>query len=242
MRATLVNASQSQTSIAIWVVFAGGPAAKPVAWLSALLSPNCYAVYEWQAVYEAVWADTGKLVAGKTVNAAQHLPATSAGFAARLEKQAGGFRLVPYAPPVPPDAGTLLIETSADVPANRFAVGVNIRIASGMGEPGDAASAVQAGPNLTYRWTTGETYYANAGAITQSEYDPPAFTTQTPLKLDFAGGSEVGILLDQANVLQQLGNSQLAGIVRSAAFIRIPAPAGACSPRGTAAAPIETDT
>jgi len=242
MRATLVNASQSETSIAVWVDFAGGPASKPVAWISALLSPNCYAVYEWQAAYELVWADTGKLLAGKTVNAAQRLPTAPAGGAARLEKQGGGYRLVAVSPAVPPDPGTLLVETSADVPAEQLAVGVNIRILSGMGAPGDAAGVAQAGPNLTYRWTTGETYYANAGAITQSEYDPPALQTQTPLKLDFAGGSDVGILLDQANILHQLGNAQLAEIASSAAFVRMPAAPASCRRCGATAATIEPDS
>ena len=241
MRATLVNASQSQTDIAIWVAFAGEPASTPIAWISALLSPNCYAVYEWRANYELIWADTGKLLAGKTVNTAQRLPVAS-GSAAQLEKLGGGYRLVPFAPPVPPTAGTLVVETSADIPADQLAVGINIRIDSGMGAPGDAANVVQAGPNLTYRWTLGETYYANAGAITQSEYDPPAFQTQTPLRLDFAGGSDVGILLDQANILHQLGNAQLAEIAGSAAFVRMPATPAISRPCGATAAIIEPDS
>ncbi len=56
--------------------------------------------------------------------------------------------------------------------------------------------------------------------------------TQTPLRLDFAGGSDVGILLDQANILHQLGNSQLAEIASSAAFVRMPAAPASCRPCG----------
>ena len=40
MKTTLVNAGPSHTSIAVWASFAQAPDNRPLAWLSALLSPN----------------------------------------------------------------------------------------------------------------------------------------------------------------------------------------------------------
>ena len=228
MKTTLVNAGPSHTSIAVWASFAQAPDNRPLAWLSALLSPNSYTVFEWQAAYDFVWAETGKLVSGKTVSAAQHLPATSVAGMAMLEKHGNGFMLAPFAAPTPPPAGTLLIQTSSDVPADQLTIGINIRIASGIGQPGNGTAVVQAQPNIAYRWTTEETYFASAGQFSQSEYDPPDFTIRPPLALDFSSGPEAVVLLDSANLLHQLGNSDLQGLMRLNDFVEVPAVSEAC--------------
>jgi hypothetical protein len=233
MKATFINASQSRTSIAIWVAMKKSPDKTPIAWLSALLSPDSYAVFEWQAVYEYIWAVTGKLAQGKTVYAAERLqvdPATQAG---RLEKNGSDFRMVPFTPAHQMPAGEMMIEISGLVPQDYLAVGVNMRISAGIGQPGNGTSVVQAQPNLTFNWQPVDGYFANFGAIAQSEYDPQTMMRQSSLQLDFAGGSEVAVLLDASNTLTQLGSAKALQMLSSGAFARDSANiAGPCDRHG----------
>lgn len=206
--ATLINASGAKTSIAIWVQMQQQPQPAPIAWLSALLSDGSYTVFQWKTAYEYIWANTGKLISGKTVSAAQRLAVTDQAPAARLEQHGNTYRLQSFVPPNGGTPGTLLIEAGA-IPQDTLTIGVNIRIVSGFGQPGNGSSVVQAEPNISRSWTTGETYFANFGQVTQSEFDPQNLSTQAPLAIDFGSGPDVVLLLDQGNVLKQVTNSKL---------------------------------
>ncbi len=212
--ALLVNGSNAKTSIAIWVRMQAAPDDAPIAWLSALLSPDSYSVFQWQASYEYIWANTGKLFSGKIVNAAQRVAVSDKAPAVRLEQHGNGYRLVPFTPALSLPPGRLLVEASGEVPMDQLTVGVNLRIDCGMGQPGDGASVVQAQPNLSFQWTVGEAYFANFGIIPQSQYDPPAVQNQAALPLDFGTGSEVGVILDRNNTLKQMTKSRLTDIHR----------------------------
>lgn len=215
--ATLINASALRTSIAIWPQFQGTPDPAPVSWFSALLLSNSYTVLRWQTSYEYVWANTGGLFSDKVVNVAQRLAPTAEAPAARLEQAGTGYRLVPVpSSPIGPDR--MLIETSTGVPPGKLAVGINVEIISGIGQPGNAASVVQALPNFSYSWTLGETYYAGFGAIAPSQYDPQALGLQTPLRLDFGVEGDIAVMLDSNNVLIQLDQTEATKLLASGRY------------------------
>jgi hypothetical protein len=218
MKATLINDGPARSSIAIWARIAKAPDDKPVAWICAALSRQSFTVFEWDTVYEFVWANTGKLISGKTIRAAERMEAAVP--AVRLERAGDSYRFIPIAS-VAKTARRLTITTMGDIPKGMLAIGMNIRIASGIGQPGDAANVVQAQPNMVGAWETGERYYANFGALAQSEYDPEIFRMQTPLELDFSAGPEIGILLDSSNTLKQLTDSQADELIASRGFERI---------------------
>jgi len=206
--ATLINASGAKTSIAIWVQMQQQPQPAPIAWLSALLSDGSYTVFRWRTAYEYIWANTGKLIAGKTVSAAQRLAVTDQAPAARLEKRGNTYRLQPLVPPGGGTPGALLIEAGA-IPRDTLTIGVNLRIVSGFGQPGNGSSVVQAEPNVSRNWTAGETYFAGFGQVAQSEFDPQGLSSQAPLAIDFGTGADVVLLLEPGNVLKQVTNSRL---------------------------------
>lgn len=227
MKATIINGSSSRTNIAVWGVLKNDGGAEPVAWISPLLSPATYACYEWDLDYQYIWANTGALVSGKMVYAAQRVDASASPVCLTRDGDAG-YSLVPYKPPVDPPPGKLLIETAGDIPLGQLAVGINLRIASGPGQPGSGVSVLQAQPNLVYTWDTGMAYFANFGAIPQSEYDPGLFKTQKKLVHDLSGDPDAVIMLDESNVLKQLKNSQAEEILSAGSFIEVPTDVGAC--------------
>jgi hypothetical protein len=202
MKATIINASAMRTSIAVWLRLKHTPQDAPIAWISAQLSPDSYATFVWETVYEFVWANTGRLASGKVVHVAERMDAVAR--SARLERSGDSYRLVAVPTGLATETESLSVVTNDDIPSGQLAVGLNIRIANGIGQPGNGVSVVQAQPNLVFNWTVGETYFACFGAIAQSEYDPDVFNTQTPLALDFSGQDEVAILLDSTNSLTQL--------------------------------------
>ncbi|WP_417675065.1 hypothetical protein [Roseibium sp.] len=204
----MINASGAKTSIGIWVQMQQQPQQAPIAWLSALLSDGSYTVFQWKTAYEYIWANTGKLISGKTVNAAQRLAVTDQAPAARLEQRGNTYRLQSFVPPNGGTPGVLLIEAGA-IPRDTLTIGVNLRIVSGFGQPGNGSSVVQAEPNVSRSWTAGETYFANFGQVTQSEFDPQNLSSQASLEIDFGSGPDVVLLLDQGNVLKQVTNSKL---------------------------------
>jgi hypothetical protein len=225
MQAILVNASKSRTSIALWMTLAKSPDTKPVAWISALLAPGSYSIFKWGSTYEYVWADTGTLIQGKTIGVAERMTATAP--TVQLQKHGAGYRFVAVngqakAP------GDLTISTTGDIPQNRLSIGINLRIDSGIGQPGDAVNVVQAQPNLDSTWTVGERYFANFGSVAQSEYDPVIFGLQTPLELDISTSSDVVVLLDQTNTLQQLKDSSALSEMRQHDFSRSAPKAPGC--------------
>ncbi|MEP2707827.1 MAG: hypothetical protein ABJQ71_22240 [Roseibium sp.] len=206
--ATLVNASGATTSITIWVQMSNEPQPAPIAWICALLSDGGFTKFKWTESYEYIWGKTGKLVAGKTVSAAQRLPVTKDTPAARIEKKGQTYRLHPYVPPngLPPD--TLRIEAGKDIPLDTLTIGVNSRIVSGFGQPGNGSNVVQAEPNVTRNWKTDEKYFASFGQVVQSEFDPQNLSSQKPLAIDFNSGPDIVLMLEQGNVLKQLRDSK----------------------------------
>jgi hypothetical protein len=218
MKATLINDSPARSSIAIWVRMAKAPDDMPVAWICAALSRQSFTVFEWETVYEFVWANTGKLISGKTIRAAERIEAAVP--TVRLERAGDSYRFIPIASAAR-SARRLTITTMDDIPQGVLAIGMNIRITSGIGQPGDAANVVQAHPNMVRAWETGEHYYANFGAIAQSEYDPEILRKQPPLDLDFSAGPEIGVLLDSSNTLKQLTDSQVDALIAGREFKRV---------------------
>lgn len=214
-RATLINAGPNSTCIAIWPEMQKSPDPSPVAWFSALLLSESFATLQWQASYEYVWANTGKLFSDKVVSVAQRLAPSSTAPAVRLEQTGTGYQLVPFTPTHEMASDNMLIETSADIPAGGLTVGINIEITFGIGQPGNAASVIEAQPNLSYSWTVGETYYAGYGAISPSQYNPSALKLQAPLRLDFGSTGEIVIMLDSKNVLMQLDSVEATELIAS---------------------------
>lgn len=212
--ALLVNASGTTTSIAIWVELRDRPQPKPIAWICAALPDQGFTTIRWETAYDYIWANTGKLVAGKTILVAERLAVTEQRRAVRLEKDGGGYRFAAYDPTPPPTSTTLLIDVADGIPAGQLTVGVNLRIVSGIGQPGNGCSVVQAEPNVPRQWTTGETYFASFGAVYQSQFDPRFASGLPPLQLDFTGGPDVGLLLDASNRLRQMTNAMLAALRR----------------------------
>ncbi|MBW6421664.1 hypothetical protein KX729_09445 [Rhizobium sp. XQZ8] len=217
-RATLINAGPSRTCIAIWPEMQKSPDPSPVAWFSALLLSESFAALQWQASYEYVWSNTGKLFSDKVVSVAQRLAPSGTAPAVRLEQKGTGYQLVPFTPTHEMASDSMVIETSADIPSGGLTVGINIEIAAGIGQPGNAVSVIEAQPNLSYSWTIGETYYAGYGAISPSQYDPSALKLQTPLRLDFGSTGEIVVMLDSRNVLMQLDSAEAAELIASGRF------------------------
>ena len=217
MLATLINASSLTTSVVIAAEMAEAPSTVPIAWLCAVLRPNSYTRFAWQASYEFLWARTGSLMARKTVLAAERLPVTDTVRAVRLSYQGGLVRFEPFEPVPPLPEGGMLIDCGGDVRINDVAIGVNLRIDSGFGQPGTGTSVAQAHPHRQFLWRPVVEYYAYYGAISQSEYDPPAFKLQPRLTLDTSGG-EFGVLLTAANQLVQLDASEVERLLAQGGF------------------------
>lgn len=207
--ATLINASGATTSIAIWVRMRHEPQPSPIAWICALLSDGSFTKFEWQESYEYIWGNTGKLVAGKTVSAAQRLAVTEQAPAARIEKHGQSYRLQPYVPPSGLPPRTLEIVAANDIPQDKLTIGINSRIVSGFGQPGNGNNVVQAEPNVTRRWTTDAEYFAGFGQVVQSEFNPRNLSPPKPFPIDFKSGPDIVLLLEPGNVLKQLKDSKL---------------------------------
>lgn len=212
----LVNAGTAATSIAVWAKMQSAPTSEPIAWICASLQVNGYTTFAWETAYQYLWANTGHLTPGKTVAAAQRVPVSDRVPAVRLEKQNTHYRLVPFTPSPALPPGDFLIETDGNVPQDQVTIGINLRIISGFGQPGNGTSVVQAEPNVSRRWSAGETYFAGFGGVVQSEFAPKSLSTQTPLEIDFSTGATAGLILDSSNVLRQMTRSDLSETLRAA--------------------------
>jgi len=113
--------------------------------------------FTWEIEYNFVWSDTGELIPGVTFDAGGPKDCSPSG------KNTTEFSLTPgpgLSEPVkgPPD-GSLIINDAADVPNNKFSVGI--------GMSGTGSYAVQAGTNLQHVFTPTPSYWVAAGTNTR---------------------------------------------------------------------------
>lgn len=109
--------------------------------------------FTWEIDYNFVWSDSGQLIPGVDFYASGKKDCSPAG------KNTTEFSLTPgpgLSDPVQgPPAGSLVINDAADVPNNRYSVGI--------GMSGTGSYAVQAGTNLSHTFTPTPSYWIAAG-------------------------------------------------------------------------------
>lgn len=113
--------------------------------------------FTWEIDYNFVWSDTGQLVPGVTFYAGGSKDCSPAG------ANTTEFSLTPGPglsdPHKGPPDGSLVINDAADVPNNKFSVGI--------GMSGTGSYAVQAGTNLQHVFTPTPSYWIAAGTNTR---------------------------------------------------------------------------
>ncbi|POF31774.1 protein rhiA [Roseibium marinum] len=109
--------------------------------------------FTWEIDYNFVWSDTGQLMPGVDFYASGEVDCSPAG------NNTTEFSLTPgpglSTPVKGPPTGSLVIKDAADVPNNRYSVGI--------GMSGTGTYCVQAGTNLTHTFTPTPSYWLAAG-------------------------------------------------------------------------------
>ncbi|MGX5845199.1 protein rhiA [Mesorhizobium sp. ArgA1] len=109
--------------------------------------------FTWEIDYNFVWSDTGQLIPGVD------FLASGAKNCSPAAKNTTEFSLSPGPglsdPAQAPPSGSLVINDAADVPNNRFSVGI--------GMSGTGTYCVQAGTNLKHTFTPTPSYWVAAG-------------------------------------------------------------------------------
>ncbi len=115
--------------------------------------PDNQIQFHWTIDYNMVWGATGALVPGVDFVASGHVDADP------RSANTCGFTVDPgphlTTPAEGSPAGTLIINDDNNVPAGVYSVGI--------GMSGAGTFAVQAGPNLTHKFTPTPTYWIGAG-------------------------------------------------------------------------------
>lgn len=110
--------------------------------------------FSWEIDYNFVWSDTGMLIPGVTFDASGKKDCDPAGANTTEFSLSPGPGLSD--PTQGPPAGSLVINDAANVPNNRFSVGI--------GMSGTGTYVVQAGTNLKHTFTPTPSYWIAAGA------------------------------------------------------------------------------
>lgn len=145
--------------------------------------------FRWEIDYNFVWSDTGILIPGVTFHASGTVDCDPASRNTTTFDLADGPG---FSSPVAGEPkGSLVIKDGADVPNNRFSVGI--------GMSGTGTYAVQAGTNLTHMFTPTPSYWVAAGVgvqigsvldiktVTQTaeaKYDPNVYNVEGTLGPD----------------------------------------------------------